>query len=105
MGHYVLNVEEDRGGEMRVGSNVALGGGARVDVGLLLRGHIASAGGRALIHNTVEMTSREEDGSLRKMTAQSDVIAAMGSPTTVAAFDEPTSHRHYDITVSARRQD
>jgi hypothetical protein len=102
-GAYTLNVEERHSGEIHVGSNVLLSTNARQDVGMLLRCHVEAAGEDLLLHSNAEMSLFEEPSTIRKLTASSDALVALGKPALVASVDDPVAHRHYQLTVTATR--
>lgn len=120
---YTLNVEEDRGGELHIGSNVPLqtnvspGGAApRQDVGLKIRCSFTSAGDDLLLHTSVEMSSvddppperdrvREPSAALaiRKISTAGDAVVSPSKPALVNSLEDPITHRRYQVTATATK--
>ncbi len=102
---YTMVLEEDRSGEVMVGSNVPLSGSqARTDVGLKLHGHFVRAGeDDVMIETRIEMSSSEEAAGIHKLTAVTDAFVAPGKPTVVASLDDPASHKRYQVSVTATK--
>jgi hypothetical protein len=104
---YTMVLEERRGGEVMVGSNVPLSATspARTDVGLKIHGQFTRADGDAvLVETRVEMTFKEDGGGgFRKLGATTEAFVPAGQPTLVASLDDPASLRRYQLTVTATR--
>jgi hypothetical protein len=103
---YTMVLEENRGGEVMVGSNVALSpsGTSRTDLGLKIHGQFSRVGDNDVVVQThVEMSSSEEASRIHKLTATTDAWVTPGKPTLVASIDDPTSHKRYQVSVTATR--
>jgi len=101
--HYELSLEEDHTGEVRIGSNIALSGQARMDTGLLIRCSFATEGDKLLLQTSTEMTSPEEGSAIRKIVANGNALVAPGKPALVASLEDPGSHKRYQVTVTATK--
>jgi hypothetical protein len=104
---YTLNVEDNGMSEVRLGANVPLGGGSmatpRQDVGVHVRGEIHLAGEQVSLRSDVELSAMDEPPAVRKMVAHTTVMVTPGKPAIIARMDDPTSHRRYEVTVTATR--
>jgi hypothetical protein len=103
---YTMVLEENRGGEVMVGSNVPLSATSqsRMDLGLKIHGQFSRVGENDVVVQThVEMSSSEEASGIHKLTATTDAWVAPGQPTLVASIDDPTSHKRYQVSVTATR--
>ena len=103
-----LNLEERRTGEIKLGANVALAGTShgttmRADVGLTLRATIAPVGEDLLLEEDIEITAATDSQSFRKMSAKGNALIAQGKPALVTSVEDPVSHRHYQVTVTATK--
>ena len=103
-----LNLEEKHTGEIKLGTNVALstpsrGTTLRADIGLLLRASFTSVGEDLLVDDEVEITAAKDAQTFRKMSAKGNALVAEGKPALVASVEDPISHRHYQVTVTATK--
>jgi hypothetical protein len=105
---YTLNLEEERGGDLHIGTNVPLSpNGPRQDIGLAFHGSVTPVGEDLLLHNTVELSATEEASaggtSVRKVVASGDAVISPGKPALVNSLEDPTTHRRFQVTVSATK--
>ena len=103
---YTLNLTEWGGGEVRMGSNVALPTAARVDVGLRISLRLSPmTHDELMLSDTVEMTALDEpsapDKPIHKVVMNGDAVLRPGARALVASLEDPTSHRHYELTAAA----
>jgi hypothetical protein len=103
-----LNLEERQTSEIKVGSNVAVpgptaGGTVRMDTGLKLAASFISIGEDILVDEDVEISVAKDAHTFRKMTARGKALVAPGKPALVASVEDATTHRHYQVTVSATK--
>jgi hypothetical protein len=114
-GAFSLTLEEDRGGDVRMGSNVPLQTGAsspRQDVGLNLHCSYVTIGDDLLLHTNFEMSSVDEPASppavvqtvaIHKVATAGDVLIASGKPVVVNSIEDPVGHKRYQLTVTATK--
>lgn len=100
---YTLNLEEQRSGELRMGTNIALSSQARQDVGLMLKCYVEPLGDELLLHNTTEMSSSEEASTIRKISANGDALLALGQQALVASVEDAISHKRFEVKVTATK--
>jgi hypothetical protein len=104
---YTMFVEERRTGDLRVGANVPLAAGpsaARTDIGLKIRNQTAQLADEAMaIQTDVEMSWAEEGNGIHKLAASSDALVLPGQPTLVASLDDPSTHKRYQVSVTATK--
>ena len=101
-GLYTMNLEENRPGEIRSGSNIPLSSGSRVDVGTKLRALFTPLGDDLLLDSSTEI-SAGDSGSIRKLTAQGEALVTPGKPALIASAEDPQGHSRYQVTVTATR--
>lgn len=101
-GLYTMNLEENRAGEIRSGSNIPLSSGARVDVGTKLKAFFTPLGDDLLLDSSTEI-SAGDSGSIRKLTAQGEALVTPGKPALIASAEDPQGHSRYQVTVTATR--
>jgi hypothetical protein len=110
--NHTMSVEDGNSGDLHAGANIPLGGGPgpspRQDTGLSIRCHLTRLGEDLLLHSTTEMSNPQpasEQGpwSIRKITANGDVVASPGKPAVVASVQEPVSGARYEVTVTATK--
>ncbi len=101
-GTYTLNLEENRRGEIRSGSNIPLSSGSRIDVGTKLRAVYTSLGDDLLLDSSTEI-SAGDSGSIRKLTAEGEALVTPGKPALIASAEDPQGHSRYQVTVTATR--
>jgi hypothetical protein len=103
-GTYTMNLEEDRPGELSIGSNVPLSpSNARQDVGLHIRASYIGVGDDLLLRSSFELSSTEDKGAIRKMTAQGDAVIAPGKRALVAGLDDPRGKQRYRLFATATK--
>jgi len=106
---YTINLREQRTGEIRRGTNVALAGptpGAtmRADIGLVLRATYSLAGEDLLVESDVEISAPGPSAqTFHKMAAKGDALIAPGKPALVASIEDPVAHVRYQVTATATR--
>jgi hypothetical protein len=105
---YTLNLEENHTGEIKMGTNVVLpaqahGATMRADIGLLLRTSFTSVGEDLLVDDEVEITAAKDAQTFHKMSAKGTALVAPGKPALVASVEDPISHKHYQMTVTATK--
>jgi hypothetical protein len=100
---YTMNLEEDRPGELHLGTNVALSSQARMDVGLKIHCSYAMVGDDLLLHNATEMSSFDEPPTVRKIATSGDALLAPGKLALVNSLEDPVNHRRYEIEVTATK--
>ncbi len=100
---YSLNLEEEKNGEIHVGSNVALSSQARMDVGLKLRCQVETLGESLLLHTSTEMSSADTTPTIHKISANGDALLSPGQSTMVASMEDPTTHKRFTVTVTATK--
>ena len=105
---YTLQVADRNTGELRLGVNVPLAAGGagpapRQDVGVLVRSQVDTVGEQVRLHSTVEVSAVDDPPAVRKMVANTDAVIVPGKPVVVARMDDPTSHRRYEVTVTATK--
>ncbi len=100
---YTLNLEEHDTGELHVGNNVSLGaqGTPRMDVGLKIRANVSSVGEDLVLRSDVEMSGTDDATSIHKISANGDALLKGGKPALVASLEDPSSHKHYEVTATA----
>jgi len=103
---YTLNVLEHSSGEVRMGTNVPLSPSqARIDVGLKIVARVDVVGGALVMQDSVEMsdvdTGTVAPTSIHKITTSGEAVLDPGHPALVASLEDPTSHRHYEVTAAA----
>jgi hypothetical protein len=109
-GAYSLTLEEQRNGEIRVGTNIPLSTTApapRQDVGLNLHTSFATIGDDLLLHTNLEMSSVDEPGAgpvaIHRLSAAGDALVSPGKPALINSIEDPTGHKHYQLTVTATK--
>jgi hypothetical protein len=100
---YTMNLEEEHGGELHLGTNVALSAQARQDVGLKIHCSYALIGDDLLLHNSTEMSSIEDPPTIRKIMTSGDAVVAPGKLALINSLEDPMSHRHYEVAVTATK--
>ena len=117
---YGMNLRERDVGQVRIGSNILLGGAsavlsgqptlpaARADVGAKIDCRIEDRGGSALIHVDVELSTLvAEDRSsapvVHKLSFATTSTVALDQPTVVASADDVAGKRHYQLEVKVDR--
>jgi hypothetical protein len=100
---FTLSLEEDRGGDIRVGNNIQLTSQARQDVGLNLHFSYVMAGEDLLLHSGIEMSSFDEPSTVHKLMGNGDAVVAPGKPALVASVEDPMGHKRYQLTVTATK--
>ena len=100
---YTLNLEEQRSGELHLGSNVALSAQARQDVGLKIHCSFEMVGDDLLLHNATEMSSFEDPPSIRKIATSGDGVVTPGKLALIDSLEDPVSHRRYEVAVTATK--
>ena len=100
-----LNLEEKRGGEIKLGNNISLPGkgNLRADVGLMLHASVTSAGDDLLVDDDVEITAAKDAQSFRKMSAKGNALVTPGKPALVASVEDPISHKRYQVMLTASK--
>jgi hypothetical protein len=104
---YTMFVEEHHTGDLRVGANVPITSGpapVRTDIGLKIRNQTAQLGDDAMaVQTDVEMSWTEEGNGIHKLAASSDALVLPGQPTLVASLDDPSTHKRYQVSVTATK--
>lgn len=100
---YTLNLEEERGGELHLGNNVALSSSARQDIGLKIHCEYEMVGDDLLLHNSTEMSSFDDPPSIRKIATSGDAVLVPGKLALIDSLEDPTSHRRYEVAVTATK--
>jgi hypothetical protein len=121
---YMLNLEENNSGEIRLGSNIPLTmhpppgaasgapaasgarpsfGTPRQDVGFLLRCNFNLAGDDLLLHTDLEMSSADLPPAIHKMTLKGDAVVSPGKSSVVSTSEDPSTHQHYELSVTATK--
>jgi hypothetical protein len=114
MSAFVVNVEEGAHGDTSAGANIPLvtagsQAGPRQDVGTRIHSDVTRAGNDLILHDSLEISRPGEPlGALgatpiHKMTANGDVVLALGKPALVAGIEEPVSHVRYELTATATK--
>jgi hypothetical protein len=103
--NYTLNLEEENVGEIHLGSNIVLSSPShpRMDVGFLLRCHFTPVADDLVLQSKIELSSMDENSSIRKMSVNGDALVPGGKSTLVASIEDPGSHQRYQVTVTATR--
>jgi hypothetical protein len=105
---HTLNLEERQTGDIKVGVNIPLAGATpgatmRADVGVKLRASFVSAGDALLVDDEVEISVPKDSQTFRKMAVSGKALIAPGKPALVASVEDPISHKHYQVTVTATK--
>ena len=120
---YTLNVEENSVGEIRLGNNIPLQtspapsassapsamrpfASPRQDVGFLLRCNYNVAGEDLLLHSDLEMSTADQQqpiATIHKMTLRGDALVSPGKSAVVSTSEDPSTHQHYQLSVSATK--
>jgi hypothetical protein len=100
---YTLNLEEERSGELHLGNNIALSSQARQDVGLKIHCVYEMVGDDLLLHNSTEMSSFDDPPSIRKISTSGDAVVAPGKLALIDSLEDPTTHRRYEVAVTATK--
>jgi hypothetical protein len=101
---YTMSLEEDRTGDLSIGSNVPVSpSNTRQDVGLRISARYVSAGDDLLLHTSLELSSAEDQASIHKMAAQSDVLLAPGNRALVASLDDPVGKQRYQLFATVTK--
>jgi hypothetical protein len=103
---YTLNLEEHDNGEVHMGTNVALSSQTRVDVGLKITATLFQEGDDVVLRDNVEMSGLDDTSSatltaIHKVTTRGDAVLKLGHPALVASLEDPTTHKHYEVTAAA----
>jgi hypothetical protein len=102
-----LIVEEKRMGEIKLGMNVPLPsqGGAtqRADIGLLLRANVVAIGDDLLLDDDIEISGAKDASTFRKVVARGNALISQGKPALVASVEEPSTHKRYEVKVTATK--
>ena len=76
----------------------------RTDIGLKIRNQTAQLGDDAMaVQTDVEMSWTEEGNGIHKLAASSDALVLPGQPTLVASLDDPSTHKRYQVSVTATK--
>jgi|HubBroStandDraft_6_1064221.scaffolds.fasta_scaffold1467246_1 hydrogenase maturation factor len=111
-GAYTLLLEEDRGGDIRVGANIPLSTtvpmSPRQDVGLNLHCNFATIGDDLVVHTGLEMSFVDEQqttapAAIHKISSNGDALVSPGKPTLISSIEDPMSHKRYQLTVTATK--
>lgn len=110
---YTLVLQENQTGHVSTGTNIALGPSAngaaapRMDVGLNLHFSFAQRGPALLLTGGFELSTADATGggpvSVHRVRSESVVAVSPGTPALVTSVYDLTSHRRYEVTVSAQR--
>jgi hypothetical protein len=115
---FLLTLEEHRVGEALIGHNAPIAapapaaagsapsiGGARQDVGTKIRAKFESAekGDDVVLDADAEMSALEAGGSIRKITAHTQLVLAPGKPAVVVGVDEGPRHARLTVTATKLR--
>lgn len=101
---YTLNLGEHSTGEIKMGSNIALGAkGMRADIGLMLRASYTLVGEDLFVDDDVEISAAKDAQTFRKMSAKGNALILPGKPALVASVEDPVSHKQYQVTVTATK--
>jgi hypothetical protein len=101
---YTLGLEEEHVGEIRMGTNVAMQpSNVRIDVGLSLHCSFTTVGEDLLIDSDAEISAAEDPSSIRKMSAKGDALVSPGKSALITSLEDPLSHKHYQVTVTATK--
>jgi len=100
---HTLNLEEFSNGEIRMGSNIPISPQARQDVGLLIRSSFIPVADDLLLDSTFEMSSAEDGPAIRKLAVRGNAVVTPGKPALVASAEDPTSHKRFEVTVTATK--
>ena len=114
-GTFTMNLLEDETGVLSMGRSVvlaaattsdkpgSLGGAPRADVGLMLRESFRMVGEDLLVTSNTELSGMEDGGAIRKLVANDQALVPSGKPTLVSSIDDSTSHKHYQVMVTATK--
>lgn len=104
-GTYTINLEDQDSGELHVGANVSLApnGSGRQDVGIKIRCGLVSQGNDLVVHGDTEISASAGDSSIHKIHVRGVSLVQPGTPALIASLDEPSTHAHYDVSVTATR--
>jgi hypothetical protein len=100
---YTLNLEEEHGGELHLGTNVALSAQARQDVGLKIHCSYEMVGEDLLLHNSTEISSFDDPPAIRKISTSGDGVVTPGKLALIDSLEDPVSHRRYEVAVTATK--
>ncbi len=110
---YTLVLQENQTGHVSTGTNIPLGPAAngavaaRMDVGLNLHFSFAQRGTALLLSGGFELSTADATGagpvSVHRVRSESVVAVSPGTPALVTSVYDLTSHRRYEVTVSAQR--
>jgi len=98
-----LNVEERMTGDLHLGSNIPISSQARQDVGLMIRCTLTPVGDDVLLEHGIEMSSADEGGAIRKVSMRGSSVVSPGKPALLASAEDPTTHRRFEVTVTATK--
>jgi hypothetical protein len=70
-------------------------------VGLKIVARIDLFGDDLVMRDSVEMSGLEDVSTIHKVTTSGDVVLKPGHPALVASLEDPTSHKHYEVTAAA----
>jgi hypothetical protein len=99
-----LNLEEKRGGEIKLGSNISLPKtNTRADIGLMLHASFTTMGEDLLVDDDVEITAAKDPQTFRKLSAKGNALVTPGKPALVASVEDPISHKRYQVTLTASK--
>jgi len=114
-GAFTMNLLEDQMGLLSTGRSVVLAaattsdkqgigtGNARADVGLVLRESFRMVGDDLLMTSDTELSGVEDGGAIRKLSANDQALVTPGKSTLVSSIDDGTSHKHYQVMVTATK--
>ncbi len=112
-GTFTMNLQENEVGLLSTGRFVTLpaNGGTekaststtRTDVGLTLNESYRMVGGDLLVRSNAEFTGIEDAGVLRKLAARDEALVTPGKPTLVSSIDDASSHKKYQVMVTATK--
>lgn len=99
---YTMNVEDRHAGQLHAGANVQLApGGPRQDVGIRIRCDLGAEGSDLVLHGETEVSALGANASVHKISVRGASLLKPGASAVIARLDEPSTHAHYDVTVTA----
>ncbi len=112
-GTFTMNLQENEVGVLSTGRVIAVpvstasdkGGAAtmRTDVGLSLNESYRMVGGDLLVRSSAEFSGVEDSGVLRKLAAKDEALVTPGKATLVSSIDDASSHKKYQVLVTATK--